>query len=91
MKKCYQIKIFGRVQNVGFRQLAVEKAGELNVTGFIRNEPDGVVSLEAEGEEKSLQDFLSWCRRGPLFAQVDRLDFSEISGRDFTDFKIDYV
>ncbi|MGC9603491.1 MAG: acylphosphatase [Minisyncoccia bacterium] len=91
MKKCYQIKIFGRVQNVGFRRLSIEKARELGITGFIRNEPGGIVFLEAEGKEKALQDFLSWCRRGPAFARIERLDFSEIPERDFTDFRIDQV
>ncbi len=91
MKKCYQVKIFGRVQNVGFRRLSVEKARELDITGFIRNEPGGVVFLEAEKKKKALQDFLLWCRRGPTFARVERLDFSEISERDFTDFRIKQV
>ncbi len=88
MKKTYEVKVSGRVQGVNFRYSAMKKAIGLGIVGFVRNESDGTVLIEAEGEEESLEKFLAWCRKGPFFAKVDRLDFSEIPARDYSDFKI---
>ena len=51
MKKSVIIVVRGRVQGVFFRASAAEKAAELRLAGFVRNEPDGSVYMEAEGDE----------------------------------------
>lgn len=76
--KHLNIKIYGRVQGVFFRANAKKKAKELGITGFARNEPDGTVYIEAEGEEENLEKFLEWCHRGPPFAHVEKAN-SEFS------------
>ena len=43
-------RVVGRVQGVGFRATARMVAGRFNVTGWVRNEPDGTVMLELQGE-----------------------------------------
>jgi acylphosphatase len=48
----------GHVQGVGFRYTAVRAARGFNVTGFVRNLPDGRVQLVAEGEPYELDRFL---------------------------------
>lgn len=68
------IRVRGRVQGVFFRHSAREKARELNITGFARNEEDGSVYIEAEGEEKALERFVAWCHNGPELAQVEGVD-----------------
>jgi acylphosphatase len=69
------LKIYGRVQGVGFRYSAAEEAGKLGAALLAaRNEPDGSVYIEAEGEENALQKFLAWCRRGPRSAKVERVE-----------------
>ena len=87
--KCFVIKIYGIVQAVGFRYSAKLKAKELNITGIVRNEPDGSVYIEAEGEEENLMDFLKWCYKGPRFSKVEKVDCQdkEPSG-NFNDFRI---
>ena len=40
----------GRVQGVGFRYATREVAEAFAVTGWVRNEPDGSVRLEVQGE-----------------------------------------
>lgn len=68
-------KIYGRVQGVGFRYAAAEEAACLRIALLVaRNEPDGSVYIEAEGEGASLEKFLAWCRRGPRSAKVERLE-----------------
>jgi acylphosphatase len=48
----------GRVQGVGFRATVRQVAQGYDVTGRVRNLPDGRVELVAEGEEKELCAFL---------------------------------
>lgn len=66
----------GRVQGVFFRHSAREKAHELSITGFARNEADGSVYIEAEGEENALEKFIAWCRIGSDLAKVEKIDVS---------------
>lgn len=44
----------GRVQGVGFRYATREVAERFKVTGWVRNEPDGSVRLEIQGEGPEL-------------------------------------
>lgn len=69
------IKISGRVQGVGFRTSAKIKAMELGIFGFARNEPDETVYIEAEGEKEDLEKFLDWCKKGPFFGRVNKVEY----------------
>lgn len=75
IKKHLNIKISGQVQGVFFRHSARQKAKELGITGLARNEPDGTLYMEAEGEEEKLKIFLEWCFHGPPSAAVEKVDF----------------
>ena len=77
MNKHFSIRIVGKVQGVFFRASAREKAEELDVKGFVRNEPDGDVYIEAEADEYTLQQFIEWCRQGPPRARVEKVDIKE--------------
>lgn len=65
------ITVSGRVQGVFFRAHAQQQAEQLGLTGFARNEPDGSVYMEAEGEPEQLDAFESWCWQGSPHAQVE--------------------
>jgi len=58
MKKRLHIYYNGRVQGVGFRFSAEYIAQELNLTGWIKNLPDGRVELIAEGDEGILKKLI---------------------------------
>ncbi len=88
MKKHLNIKIYGLVQGIFFRASAKEQADELDVTGFARNEPDGSVYIEVEGNEKNLNEFLKWCHSGPSLARVEKVKISENPLRNFKEFDI---
>lgn len=88
MVKHLNIEVVGRVQGVFFRHFTKKTADKLQVKGFIRNEPGGLVHIEAEGEQISLDKFLKWCRKGPVFARVDRVKVTEGKVVNYTDFKI---
>ena len=74
MKKRIKIKIFGQVKGVCFRENTKRKAEELGLTGWVRNESDGCVYVEAEGEEKDLKELIEWCHVGPELAKVARVE-----------------
>jgi acylphosphatase len=54
-----EILYTGRVQGVGFRYTVRHLAGGFQVTGFVRNLPDGRVQLIAEGSRGELNNFLT--------------------------------
>ena len=49
----------GQVQGVGFRYTVRQLAQGFDVTGFVRNLPDGRVELVAEGAAAELNMFMS--------------------------------
>ena len=55
---------YGRVQGVGFRHTAIRAASSLGVTGWVRNERDGSVSMEAQGGEAALDKLVSTIKAG---------------------------
>lgn len=67
------IQVIGKVQGVFFRANARKMALSLGINGWVRNEPDGTLRIEAEGTEEELVQFLSWCNEGPEHAQVERV------------------
>jgi acylphosphatase len=87
--KSLTIKIYGDVQGVGFRDAAYWTARKMHVAGFVMNDPDGAVYIEAEGEEVALNDFLTWCKKGPVTARVGRVEtkWFDTAGT-FTGFRI---
>jgi acylphosphatase len=83
-----RIIVSGKVQKVGFRYAALNQASGLNITGFVLNNADGTVSLEAEGPEADVQAFADWCRRGPAWAEVTSAETDEIPLQGSHDFVI---
>jgi len=88
--KHLNIKVIGRVQGVGFRYSALHMARNLNLKGFVRNNPDGSVYIEAEGDEENLNIFTDWCRNSPGGSRVDRALITEGPMRNFEDFSVNF-
>jgi acylphosphatase len=87
--KHVSIHVVGKVQGVFFRASTKEKADEFSVKGTVRNNLDGSVSIEAEGEGENLELFIEWCKHGPKFAHVERCEVSEKPLRNFKIFSIE--
>jgi len=64
----------GEVQGVGFRWSVQRQAGELGLTGYAENLPDGSVRVEAEGDADRLDQLEAYLRQGPRWAEVVSLD-----------------
>ncbi len=69
--------IRGDVQGVGLRWTARARALDLGLTGFVRNLPDGRVEVVAEGPERALSAFRTFCERGPDGARVTGVEVSD--------------
>lgn len=88
--KHVKLRVHGRVHGVFFRDSALKKAHELGLSGFVRNDLDGSVYIEAEGEEISLNELINWCKDGPPMAEVREVETEEDSElRGFKGFRID--
>jgi len=73
--KAFRAIVRGYVQGVGFRYSAVRMADKIgNITGYIRNLPNGTIEVVAEGPEEKLNEFLDWLHHGPSSAIVERVD-----------------
>jgi acylphosphatase len=66
-----RLLIGGRVQRVGFRFFAEERAAIEGVHGWIRNLPDGRVEAYLEGDREAVDRVEGALRRGPAGARVD--------------------
>jgi acylphosphatase len=88
MQKHYNIIVKGKVQGVWYRKSTQEKATALQITGYVRNLPNGNVYIEAEGDKNQLTLLLEWCATGPEFAKVDTVSFEENDLQFFENFDI---
>jgi len=86
--KHLNVHVFGVVQGVSFRAYTQEKAESLGLTGFVCNEPDDTVYIEAEGKPDDLAPFVRWCHQGPVLAQVERVEVTEGLLKNFHDFRV---
>jgi acylphosphatase len=75
------VTISGLVQGVSFRYFTLQQAARCNVTGWVKNLPDGDVQGCFEGEELDVQALIDWCRVGPRLSQVDRISIDQ---REYT-------
>lgn len=87
-KQHLNIKVHGRVQGVFFRQTVRRNAESLGVNGYVRNNPDGSVSIEAEADEGTLKEFLDLCWQGTSKAKVRRLETEPGGLQHFDTFRI---
>lgn len=89
--KRYHMIIHGLVQGVGFRFHTESLAERYHMKGWVRNNFDGTVEIDAEGKPDDIEDFLAGVKEGPGAASVTdvALEEREESG-GYTEFKITY-
>ena len=90
MKVQYQIRVYGRVQGVGFRNAARNQARSLQLRGWVENHPDGSVHLVINGEPDACMKYLAWCRKGTGYSWVERLEMDEMEPEELSSFSVRY-
>lgn len=68
------VAVKGIVQGVFYRASTLEKARSLNLRGYVKNQHDGSVKIDAEGEKEQLIELLRWCHQGPPGASVESVE-----------------
>jgi acylphosphatase len=68
-----KVIVKGIVQGVNFRYYTQRQAAKYNITGWVKNLPDGSVAAVFEGEDHDVAAMVQWCRQGPPSARVTEL------------------
>jgi acylphosphatase len=81
MLKAFQVRVYGRVQRVGYRRFVLDSAQELGLSGHVKNEKDGSVTVFAQGDEAILEKFIDMLKSPPPPAYVKSIDVKEAKPR----------
>ncbi|MFS2188766.1 MULTISPECIES: acylphosphatase [Mucilaginibacter] len=86
--KHLNITVKGKVQGVFYRKSTKAVADQLGVRGFVLNEPNGDVYIEAEADDTFLDMFLEWCNEGPQDAEVNAVESHEGELKNYRNFEV---
>ena len=84
----YDITVEGKVQGVFYRASTKEKATQLGIKGFVKNQADRTVFIAAEGSPAQLDQLVAWCRQGPPRAMVKNLQFQTSLIKGYEHFEV---
>ena len=90
MKKiiCIHAIVRGKVQGVFYRDNTRQQAEARGITGWVKNNKDGSVELQACGEGSKIQLLIDWLHQGPERASVTKVDWHEIPLEKYEEFVI---
>jgi acylphosphatase len=83
-----RVIVYGRVQGVFFRDTARRMATGRGVAGSVANRPDGTVEAVFEGPDADVEALISFCRRGPEGAAVERVEVFEEEPKGAQGFRV---
>ena len=90
MIKNYRISVIGKVQGVWFRKYTKEAAEKRSILGYVSNENDGSVFIEAQGYENNLEDFVVWLYQGSPMSKVEKVRWEEGALGSYENFYISW-
>jgi acylphosphatase len=79
-KVTLRLVIYGRVQGVCFRHSMYREAQRLAIAGWVRNRSDGTVEAVVHGDPTDVDIIVSWAKRGPELAQVEKVEIKPEDG-----------
>ena len=79
----------GYVQGVGFRYTAYHTATMYGLTGWVKNEWDGSVTVEAQGDRDAIDMFIAKVKAGRFIDVLD-MTMATIPPKDEKSFEIRY-
>ncbi|MCB9056553.1 MAG: acylphosphatase [Chitinophagales bacterium] len=88
MQTTLSIIVSGKVQGVFYRQHTKDTAKQLNITGEVKNMPNGTVSIIATGTKEQLEKLVAWCKDGSPKAVVTDIIINELPLQEFDHFII---
>ena len=86
----FHLKIYGKVQVVGFRAWTKKTAEKLCLKGWVKNCEDESVECEVSGKKENIDFFVISCKKGPLLANVENIQKRQECFKKFKNFSIYY-
>ena len=84
-----QLLIHDKVQSAGDLYSAQQAANEYQLTAWVQNKINGDVEIIAEGSQHQLDQFISWTKQGPKFADVKQVVINKLTANNtFTQFRV---
>jgi len=84
-----KLKVIGKVQGVWFRDYVRKSASKLYLNGWVKNEIDGSVIAEVEGEKPVIEKLIEKIKIGSPFSKVEKVDVEWIEFEEkYRSFKI---
>jgi acylphosphatase len=82
------VRFYGIVQGVGFRERTRRMAKGLNLTGWVRNLDDGSVEAIIQGDPESVERLIEYCKSEIPNALVTDVKKTYMVEEDLDNFKI---
>lgn len=80
MGLAHRLRVYGRVQGVGFRAFVYREARLFDLDGWVRNRRDGTVEALLWGDENAVDRLIERVWEGPPWGRTDRVDVTVESG-----------
>jgi acylphosphatase len=77
--KTFRILISGRVQGVGFRYFAHDKALQFGIKGYVQNTQDNKVEIICQGKKNDLDNFIDVVMKGPALSFISDFLLEEVA------------
>ena len=68
--EAFSLRVYGKVQRVGFRRYVLDLAQDLGLMGFAKNLSDGSIEIFVQGEKEQLLKFVGMVKQSPAPAKV---------------------
>ncbi|MEM4914920.1 MAG: acylphosphatase, partial [Thermosphaera sp.] len=79
--KAFLLRFYGRVQRVGFRRFVQESAQDLGLSGYVKNEKDGSVTVFVQGDDEAVAKFIEIVKSPPPPAFIKTMEEKEAKPR----------
>ena len=90
-KERLHVYFSGMVQGVGFRFTIRRIAEQYEVTGFVKNLPDGCVKVVAEGDREVVESFMNAICNSTLCDYIRNVEKEwEPATEEYKEFKIEF-
>jgi len=76
--KASLMRVYGRVQRVGYRRFVLDSALEHSLSGYVKNERDGSVTVFAQGDDGAVERFVESLKSPPPPALVKSIDVKDV-------------
>lgn len=89
LKTRVKIAIYGKVQNVNFRNEVLNFAKKHEIFGWVKNTEDKAVLICAEGFKPEIEKLIEWSKIGPKRAKIETAEayYQKYKG-EFSEFEI---